>query len=445
MTGKKNIKKIEPNISSVDIYENIVISDNSLLPQIERLVKSIPSTEMIHLGGMFFSIQSKGINIGDFDSIADRIEDAKKQILQIQTQNYDTKPIGQLPKNISTIFAQQVVAANKKFGFDREKMYMSLRSIFLNLYEHPETATEVVTEKDIDNLVLATTATSEDDAENNLNDACNGLARNISKLMVSWIYDQLCIPIFNYHTDKQEISTIQDEDKLLLSGEVNEKISLVTRSKGNINVLYEPTTNTLRTYNLGKNKFSLIFPFMFLTQVDQIVFHIRIEIFNIIKESMTRIIKEVLHDLSSIDLYDNTSSEELELVKESMGNSVEFFYRMSADMVNKARIDNRNIKNKYRRDNMRILANRILVGQVSRKILKMTPIVLFEELDEAVNELDSLRSSFSHLSAEINSHMGAIIEAKKEQNPSLYKKCVKNLRDFLKDVIVEVIDKKTGG
>jgi hypothetical protein len=443
MEEPKDIKSINPTIDSVDLYINVVITDTECLKQISSFLEENPNIKIEPLGGVFYSIYSKSVSSENYVKVYEIMEDLKTKIRDIQLNLQTQKKGSCLPANISEAFAQVIVETNKNFNIDRNRVYMTLRSIFLNLYEHPETGAEVITDEDLDKIVRATTSIEKGEVQENLNLACDGLSQNINKLLLSWIFDQLSIPIINYKTDKKEIPLIQSEDKLLMNNSIHEKISLTSRFKGKIDVLYDSGTNTLRTFNLGKERFGIIFPFMFITQVDQIVFHIRVEVFKIIEESMKRIIREIIHDLDTIDLYDSSTPEELELVKNGMAGSTEFFYRLSTDMVNKARKDNRTLKLKYQKDHLRMLSKQILAGQPSSKIINMTPLVLFDDLDKAVDDLDKISLSFSQLTPQINSHMGQIIDAKRKNNPSLYNKCLKSMRDFLKDVMVDFLDKKT--
>lgn len=445
MGEDKKPVEIKLNAEYIDIYENIIITPETDIKDLEELFRDLKEIKLEQLGGIYYRIEAKNIPISEVDSIHTKIDNLKRTIRDKQISIYDKTNVVKFPTSISSFFAKMIVETNKKSNYDKNKVYMTLRSIFLNLYEHPETGIEAVREEDIEKLLKATISTNEKDAITNIEDASVGLVSNISKLIVSWIFDQLCIPILNYKTDKKEIPYIQENNQLIVDGTQYEKIKLPTKYMGDIHALYDPVTNTIKVFNLGKEKFGIIFPFIFLTQVDQIVFHIRIEIFKIIKESMERVMREILHNLDTINIYDDIKVEDLKNTKEGMVNSVEFFYRLSTELVNKAKKDNMMIKYQYRRDHFRVLANQILSGSVSNKIIKMTPLILFDDLDNIVKDLELLSVRFSGISNQISNYMGELIEAKKAKNPEWYQKTLKGIRDFIKDVLVDLIDKKTGG
>ena len=206
-----------------------------------------------------------------------------------------------------------------------------------------------------------------------------------------------------------------------------QKISIPKKYGTRLDILYDTNTNSIVTSNFGKDKIREVLPFIYLTVYDQIIFHIRLETFEIERRALENIERSIIQDLNNLDPYEKAKIDELEHLKNGLSISSDFFCKLLNNQVNSIKSENRKIKIYYKRDYMRTLSNQLMKGPITKSIFSLTPLRSIDELDETTEKLEKLSYRFSHLSGYVTEKMNSLIKAKKENNPTLFEKAKKEL------------------
>ncbi len=443
MSDNGAIKKIDKlNINSIKNFTKIIIKAPEIpVDEIQKLFTD-DRIKLIHISDNLFLVEVTNVSYEQFGEVDNKISEILDEIKKLQMGFYDNKEARKtitFPDEITEQVSKFIVEVNKKGNYDIDKVALVLQNILWDIYEHPDIDTVFLDKKSIEFLAKASVSKIMEEAKLNLTEALREILINIRKLFLAWIYDQCSISIINYETDRKEVSIIQENDLLEIENKLCQKISLPQKYGGRLDILYDASSNSIITSNFGKDKIKEVLPFVYLTIFDQILFHIRLESFEIEKRALENIERSVIQDLDKIDIFDKSSVKDLENMKEGLVISSDFFCKLLNNQVNSMKSENRKIKLYYKTDYTRMLSNQLIRGPISKSIFALTPLRNIDDLDTTVQELEKLSYRFSNLSGHIIDKMNNLIQAKRENNPTLYEKIKKEIKDFAADFLAKYV------
>ncbi len=134
--------------------------------------------------------------------------------------------------------------------------------------------------------------------------------------------------------------------------------------------------------------------------------------------------------------------------EKSLNESFEFLYQLMFNYKNQIETENQSLRRHYSKEYSKSMQN-ILGGAISNAVRKFTPLELLDESDDLVSELRNTLTEISNLKFEVISIMKKLITAKKEENPSLFKKAFNKLQEVGENVtaktLSELLDKMFKG
>jgi hypothetical protein len=441
MDEDKGIRKIEKlNIKSIKNLTRIIIKTPEIPKEkIEKLFTD-DKINLIQISDNLYLIEAKKIPFKDFEKFDNKICNIVEEIKKIQMNYYDDEEARDkisFPDEITEQISKFIVEVNKKGTYDVDKVALVLQNILGDIYQHPEVDKSFLDRKSIEYLAKASVSKIMEEAKINLTEALREILINIRKLFIAWIYDQCSISIINYETDRKEVSIIRESDLIEIQNKLFQKISLPKKWGARLDILYDASSNSIITSNFGKDKIKEVLPFVYLTVFDQILFHIRLETFEIERRALENIERSIIQDLNKLDPFEKTSVDELKSLKDGLATASDFFCKLLNNQVNHMKSENRKIKLYYKRDYTRTLSNQLMKGPISKSIFALTPLRNIEELDIIAEKLERLSYRFSSLSGYVIDKMNSLIGAKKENNPTLYEKIKKEVRDFIIDFLAK--------
>lgn len=441
MEENKGIVKIEKlNIIAIKNITKIILKAPEIPKEgIEKLFDD-DEIKLLHISGNLFLIEAKNIPFDKFDEYDEKICQIVDEIKRIQMNYYDNKDTRNnisFSDEIVTQISKFIVEVNKNGKYNVDTVALVLQNILGDIYEHPEVDKAFLDRQSIEYLARASVSKIMAEAKLNLTEALKEILINIRKLFLAWIYDQCNISIINYETDKKEVPIIEKNDLIEIENKLCQKISLPKRWGARLDILYNVSNNSIITSNFGKDKIKEVLPFVYLTVFDQILFHIRLEAYEIQKRALENIERSIIQDLNKIDPFEKTNVKELETLKEGLTLASDFFCKLLNNQVNHMKSENRKLKFYYQRDYTRALSDQIMRGPISKSIFALTPLRDIKELDVTTNELEKLSYRFSNLSGYVIEKMNILIQAKKENNPTLFDKIKKEIREFIIDLIAK--------
>jgi len=158
------------------------------------------------------------------------------------------------------------------------------------------------------------------------------------------------------------------------------------------------------------------------------------------RRALENIERSIVQDLNKIDPFDKTTFNDLESLKEGLTLASDFFCKLLNNQVNHMKSENRKIKMFYRTDYHRTLSYQLLRGPISKSIFALTPLRDIDELDKTTTKLDNMSYRFSALSGYSIEKINDLMKAKKENNPSLFDKIKKEMREFILDFMAKYGD-----
>jgi hypothetical protein len=437
MDKKRDVAKIDKlNVKNIkNLYRIILKSPEIAEEQLQELFTN-KKIKLVPISGNLYLIEASNLSVSEFEKIDADISDIVENLKKLQLGYYDTQDARNrlsLPDSLISQISKFIVEVNKDRNYNADKVALVLQNILGDIYEHTELDEPFLDRKSIEFLAKASVSKIMDEAKLNLNEALTEILINIRKLFLAWVYDQCNICIVNYETDRKEVSIIQENDLIEIENKLCQKISLPQKYGGRLNILYDSTSNSIITSNFGKDKIKEVLPFVYVTIFDQIVFHIRLESVEIEKRALENIERSIIQDLNSLDPFDKTTVKDLEQLKDGLVTASDFFCKMLNNQVNHLKSENRKIKIYYRRDYNRILSNQLMRGPIAKSVFALTPLRDIDELDKSTIKLEKMSYRFSALTGHVIDKMNILIQAKQENNPSLYNKIKTELKEFLLD------------
>jgi hypothetical protein len=441
MGNKKEVVKIEKlKIKSIKNLTRIILKAPEIpADEIEKFFVN-KKIKLIHISGNLFIIEATNIPYENFEKIDSEICEIVDKIKVLQLKYYDDKEtrkeIHFKDEMISEI-TKFIVEVNKKGDYDVNKVTLLLQNILGDIYEHEEMDTSFLDKKSIEFLAKASVSKIMEDAKINLTEALKEILINIRKLFLTWVYDQCGISIINYETDKEEVPIIQSHELIEIENKLCQRISLPQKYGQRLDILYDSASHSVITSNFGKDKIRQVLPFVYITIFDQIIFHIRLESYEIEKRALENIERSIIQDLNRIDPFDKTTVKDLEELKIGLTTASDLFCKLLNNQVNHLRSENRKIKRYYKTDYNRTLSYQLVKGPISRSVFDLTPLRDIDELDNTTIQLDKMSTRFSTLSGYVIEKMNNLITAKKENNPALFERVKKEIREFILDFMAK--------
>lgn len=426
-----DIPDVDLSIDTIDIRKFIIIPPETKPEFIDNLRKKAEEAgfEINSISGLktHFTLDKLKSPFEEAEKIIEELDNSKDEIKKINLKSLeDEKGNIKLDQKLSLLISSFIVKTNKSNNPDKERVFSILKNVFLDLYKHDIKGIEFLDFETLDYLVEATISKKLEDAQMNLDAALVKMLIQIRKISLLWLYDAITLNYYNLNVNKNEISTIQNKDKLSLYGKQYEVLHITYPnnpiSLKKVDLLFSPLEKTLVTINTGKHNQNIIIPLMLSIFIDKASFDWRIEYSNIITMATTRSIREISYQLKILELdfskfYVPQVKEELEMLL----NGLDFLRNILVDMKNQVESENKVIRKHYSTNYTRDLS-RFLGGAISSSIRENSPLNSLKMLDEPLIKLDSSIEEISNLRVQMTNTFLKLIDAKQQNNKEYFDK-----------------------
>jgi len=313
-----------------------------------------------------------------------------------------------------------------------------LKNVLGDLHKYDDEYPMFVDDKTLENLSKAIASKDMEEAEKHFDKALVNSAIEIRRMLLSWYYEELSLTYYNLITDRDTISQYTGEAELNFYGQRCPMLSMTIKGR-EYAVAYSGNGNFLVTFNTGRPAQDEIIPFFHLLFIDRICLKIYIEYAGIIINGIKRLKEESEKNMAELTFtYEDTTIEELQSCQEALENSFDFLYRLITSYRNQLETENRFMKRKYELKYSKVVANE-LGGSIPVSVRVVSPLSLISESELLVSDLDKTRNDVLETKNMITSTIRDLIKAKKEANPTYYKKAWGGFQGFIENVIAKAL------
>jgi len=432
-------QNVDLSINSIDIRKFIIIPSEVKPESVEIIRKEAENAgfeiNAIASSKTHFTLDKFKVVPDEADIIIDELNDAKEHIKEANLkslQNEEGNII--LDKKLSSLISSFIVSTNKYSNVNKEQVLSVLQNILSDLYQHDVDGIEFLDYETLDCLAEAAISKKLEEAQLNLDAAMVKMLIQIRKISLLWLYDAVSLNYYNINIPREELTKVQNKDKLLWNDTHYEVLHIAHESPTsmrNTNVLFDSLGKTLVTINTGKQTQDFIIPLMFSIFIDKASLEWRIEYANIFTTAIARAVKELNYQLKLLDLdYSKYDAQKLKEERDVLQNGFDFLRNTLIKIKNQVENENKSMKKYYSSTYQRNLA-RFLGGAISASIREHSPLNSLDKMDILVEKMDSSIEEISNLSIHIRDTLSKLIEAKEQKNVKLFEKIKNNLKDIL--------------
>lgn len=446
-TDKKVVKKIKPKIFSVDIRKFVLLTSevdrDSIFQMAEKFGFKINNPLSKYTG--LFTLDAMNVPVDKFDETLDKINQVKDEVKKQQIDFYDeNKEQLSVDSKMLELVSKFLSKAKKDPNADVSKLQMVLSTILGDLYQIEEHNIRFLDEETIEQLARATVSDTLDKTKTHLNKALINTLIQIRKLAILWFFESISLDLYNVRIDREEIHKLQESKEIKFRGKKYEIIPVTINNKS-YRLAYSETEYSLTTFNVGIKNQNLIIPVLSAIFIDKASLNWRLNYSKIIIKAISRLKDQTEHQIKNLILdYNEINVEDLLFAEHGTKESFEFLFQLLFNYKNQLQTENQAIRRHYKREYSRELGS-MLGGAISNAVRKVTPLDLLDEFNQLVYELEKTMKEISDLKFQVVSILKELVKAKKEENPSLFKKAAKKLQEVGENItaktLAELLDK----
>lgn len=427
------------SINSIDIRKFIIIPSEVKPESVEIIRKEAENAgfeiNAIANSKIHFTLDKFKVVPDEADIIIDELNNAKEYIKDANLkslQNEQGNII--LDKKLSSLISSFIISTNKYTNVNKEQVLSVLQNILSDLYKHNVEGIEFLDYETLDCIAEAAISKKLEEAQLNLDVAMVKMLIQIRKISLLWLYDAVSLNYYNINSPREELTKIQNKDKILWNDTYYEVLHIThssPTSMRNNNILFDSLGKTLVTINTGKQTQDFIIPLMFSIFIDKASLEWRIEYANIFTTAIARAVKELNYQLRLLDLnYSKYDVQKLKEERDVLQNGFDFLRNTLIKIKNQIENENKSMKKYYSSTYQRNLA-RFLGGAISGSIREHSPLNSLDKMDILVEKMDSSIEEISNLNIQVRDSLSKLIEAKEQKNIKLFEKIKNNLKDIL--------------
>lgn len=322
-------QNVDFSINSIDIRKFIIIPSEVKPESVEKIRKEADNAgfdiNAIASSKTHFTLDKFKVIPDEADIIIDELNNAKKYIKDTNLKSLENKDGNIiLDKKLSSLISSFIVSTNKYSNVNKEQVLSVLQNILSDLYQHDVEGIEFLDYETLDCLAEAAISKKLEEAQLNLDAAMVKMLIQIRKISLLWLYDAVSLNYYNINIPREELTKVQNKDKLLWNDTHYEVLHIAHESPTsmkNTNVLFDSLGKTLVTINTGRQTQDFIIPLMFSIFIDKASLEWRIEYANIFTTAIARAVKELNYQLRLLDLdYSKYDAQKLKEERDVLQN-----------------------------------------------------------------------------------------------------------------------------